>query len=136
MRRPVLTGRISHSRADAEQHLLRSPSLHGQDSGPAIKQLNVLPLFCNETGLSKLVGVGKKAVFFLYQWQLHEVSLSSLTTCHYRNFTFKKKDSLVSKNTEMLLFGALLTDFFVCSPRCEITLGKKHLNTRACHLVP
>lgn len=79
---------------------------------PLLIWLNVLPFFCNETGLSKLVGLGKKAVFFLDQWQLHEASSSTWTTHYYYNISFKRKNSVVSKNREMLLFGGLLTDYF------------------------
>jgi len=107
----VPTDRTSRSRAHAEQHLC-SPSLHGEDSGPTVQWLHVRPLFTNESGLSKLVGVEKRAVFFLYQWRLHEVSLSTLTTLYYHTFSLTKKDSVVSKNREMLLFGPLLTRFF------------------------
>lgn len=107
----VLTDRISHSRVHAEQHLLPA-SLRKQDSGPASKCLDALPLFCSEASLSKIIGVGEKAVFFLYQWQLHEASLSTLTACYHHNFSFKKKDSVVSEKREMLLFGVLLKGSF------------------------
>lgn len=111
--------------------------LHCKDSILApLKWLNALPSFCKETGLSKptslegrllsscIRGDYKKYTYWLW---LHTTTI----------FLLRKGILWLSKNMEMLLFGALLTDFFfVCSPRCEITLGKKHLDTQMCHLVP
>lgn len=102
----MLAVRISHSRVRAEQHLLPA-ALRKQGSGPASKCLDVLPLFRGEASLSKLIGVGEKAVLFLYQWQLHEASLSTLTACYHHNFSFKKKGSVVSEKRNVAIWSSV-----------------------------
>lgn len=58
--------RISHSRAHTGQHLW-SLSSQGEHPGPSVQWLSELPWVCNETGLSELVGLDVRLVFFLYQ---------------------------------------------------------------------